>query len=263
MIQLITPIQANLCRRVFENLCNPFFIFFLCVVILAVYICLKNSSWCMKGIALLTIFLLFLLSTPWIPAYLIHRLQHQYHAIEKVDPRVRWIVVLGGGNNEIEDLSIGEALSASSMKRVLEGVRLKEALPDATLLFSGGSIRGDMHCAVGERMHEFARLLLGSRIRDKVENESMNTAEEANKIREMIGQDDFYLVTSAVHMQRSMQLFQHVGMHPISAPCDYVYFWKKEQLLPSYIPGAYNFSYFNIAWHELLGLLWGKIRGLT
>lgn len=262
MIHLLTPVQANLCRRMLENMCHPVFLLFVGVILLAVYVCFKNSSSCMKVVALLTVSLLFLLSTPWLPKYLINRLQDAYHPIKQIDPHVQWIVVLGGGCNEIENLPLGEVLSASSMKRVLEGVRLKKLLPQATLLFSGGSMRGDAHYAVGERMHEFALLVLGKTMQDEVENDSINTAEEVIKVREMIGDAPFYLVTSALHMPRSMQLFEHAGMHPIPAPCDYIYFWDKESSLSLYIPGAYNLAYFNKVWHELLGLFWGRLRGI-
>ncbi len=263
MLHLVTPEQASLFRRIFENVCHPVFIFFLCTIFLAVYVCLKNPSWYARFLALFTACLLFLLATPWVPEYLINRLQDQYQSVEQTDSKVRWIVVLGGGVNEIENLSIGESLSASSMKRVLEGIRLRQMLPHATLLFSGGTIKGDTRYAVGQRMHEFALLILGSKIEDKVETDSINTADEVSKVKEMVGQEPFYLVTSALHMRRSMAFFVHAGMHPIAAPCDYIYFWKKEQLLPLYIPGAYNLAYFNKVWHEILGLLWGKIRGMS
>lgn len=261
MLHWPTSMQAGLFRRILENLCHPIFLFFVCTIFLALYVFLKNTSWFAKSVALLTVFLLFVLSTPWLPEYLIYQLQNQYQPIKKVDTSVRWVVVLGGGVNEIEDLPVGEALTASSMKRVLEGIRLMQSLPQVTLIFSGGGAT-QRHYAVGKRMHDFARLILGSKIHDEVETDSINTAEEVTKVKEMLGQEPFYLVTSALHMKRSMQLFLHAGMHPIPAPCDYIYFWKREQSLPLYIPGAYNLAYFNKAWHELLGLFWGKLRGL-
>lgn len=258
----LTPMQANIFRRLFEMICNPTFLFFLCVLLLAGYVWMKHASFFIRALSLFTVFLMLLLSTPFLSEYCIKRLQAPYEMIQDVNPGVRWIVVLGGGMNEVEDVPVAETLSLGSLKRVLEGLRLKRMLPQATLLFSGGAAMKGARHTVGERMHEFAESISGNGIKDEVESVSLNTAEEVIQVKSMVGQSPFYLVTSALHMRRSMELFKHAGMHPIPAPCDYIYFWNKEKPWLLYLPNAYHMAYLNKAWHELLGGVWGKIRGI-
>ncbi len=256
-----TATEANIFRRIFEMIWNPTFLFFCCILLLAGYIWLKQSAFFIRIVAFLTVFLLFLLSTPFLSEYCITHLQAPYHMVDEVNPEVRWIVVLGGGSNEIEHIPPAETLSLGSLKRVLEGIRLKQALPHATLLFSGGPALPDAKRSIGELMHDFAEFINAQRMEDKIESVALNTAEEVTQIKSMIGSSPFYLVTSALHMRRSLLLFEHAGMSPIPAPCDYIYFEDKKPLF-IYIPNAYNMAYLNRAWHEILGSVWAKIRGL-
>jgi len=61
----------------------------------------------------------------------------------------RYIVVLGGGHGDMPGLSATNKLSTSGLGRLIEGVRLAQALPEATVIVSGPSDgRGETHARV-------------------------------------------------------------------------------------------------------------------
>ena len=51
-----------------------------------------------------------------------------------------------------------------------------------------------------------------------LESESMDTADQAQLIKPIIGNDVFVLVTSAAHIPRAMGLFAKLDMHPHPCP---------------------------------------------
>ncbi len=74
----------------------------------------------------------------------------------------------------------------------------------------------------------------------------------------------FYLVTSAMHMPRAKALFEKQGLHPIAAPAYYA--TVKGRSYPFWqhcLPNIGNLVRFHAVWHEYLGQLWGKMRGVT
>ena len=53
---------------------------------------------------------------------------------------IRWIVVLGGGHSINTNLPPTKRTSATSMERLVEGIRLYRMIPGSKLLLSGGSV---------------------------------------------------------------------------------------------------------------------------
>ncbi|MEE1974343.1 ElyC/SanA/YdcF family protein, partial [Maribacter flavus] len=47
-----------------------------------------------------------------------------------------------------------------------------------------------------------------------------DTEEEAEAVKQTIGDAPFLLVTSASHLPRAMIFFQHVGLNPLPAPAN-------------------------------------------
>ena len=79
-------------------------------------------------------------------------------------------------------------------------------------------------------------------------------------MKHTLGDKPFYLVTSAIHMPRSMALFTQQGTHPIAAPTDVTNYWQDERWQKRYIPNAHNFLYTEIVLHEYLGLIEFYVR---
>lgn len=246
-------------RHVLESIFNPYFIGILLFTVLLVCLCFYGDSRVLRvGFFLVLIgFLLF--STRMIPSAMIKHWSSQYPVVEQVNPAIHWVVVLGGGQMRGVDAPANHLLSAASIKRLVEGVRLYRQLPSATLLLSGG---GEVDEQKTEAVHAGALAAWFGIPPEQVvlETQSINTADEAVAIKPWVQQAPFYLVTSSLHMRRAMALCQKQGLNPIAAPSDYPYDraidWTRD-----WVPHPLYFVYTNIAWHEMLGWIWGRLRG--
>lgn len=209
---------------------------------------------------------LFLTGTRWIPDLLVYGLEKQYNVLDP-DSTMKGlpILVLGGGSVYDEAISPQDRLSANSMARMLEGMRLFHEINSPALIFSGNSpsslksqaaITRDAALALGIQENSIHLL-----------EQPTTTEEEAVAFSREFGNryDRFILVTSDIHMPRAMYIFKQMGLQPIPAPGDpilrslentdktkfmRVRWWKSYKN---------NFDKFTAAMHEYIGLLWAKI----
>ncbi|HOF04851.1 MAG TPA: ElyC/SanA/YdcF family protein [Syntrophales bacterium] len=166
---------------------------------------------------------------------------------------VKFVVVLGGGSYPAGDLPLSSRLSPESLTRLLEGMRLYRLLPGTKLLLSGGAFLQDEPEAA---LLAKTALLMGAREEDLLrEDKSLDTADQAREIAAMIGKSHFLLVTSAVHMPRSVTLFRRHGLDPVPAPTNFLAV-KRTRLQPgSFFPNATSLRKLEATGHEYLGLL--------
>ena len=152
----------------------------------------------------------------------------------------RVVVVLGSGSVNLR--AAGRQLSSVTMDaglRVLEAARLFDLLNGPLVIVSGGVTEHDDDAAPESVAMKRALIELGvSADRIVLESESKNTREEAIIIKRMLadrGLIDFVLVTSPLHMRRSMLAFEQQGMHPIPSPSPLVpdRSTARSRLLPS------------------------------
>jgi uncharacterized SAM-binding protein YcdF (DUF218 family) len=173
--------------------------------------------------------------------------------------RVRWVVVLGGGSSSDAGLPPAARLSEASLARLVEGVRLQRQLPGSRLLLSGGSVFGSDPDA--ETMRALAVGLGVDPAALTLDAASPDTETQAEAVHAQLGAEEFFLVTSASHMPRSLALFRKAGTNPIPAP---THFLTKESrgLSPGdFFPGAGGLRRAEAAVYEYLGLAWAKARG--
>lgn len=243
-------------RHLIETLLNPFFIamFIFCVVLILFY--KRRNQQIVRLGFLITFLILISLSTGWLPQLLTKQLENQYPVVINPNPNVSWVVVLSGGQSSAENLPANMLLYSASLKRLIEGIRLYRQLPEAKLLLSGGSSDGEP--AEAKRLAEVAQFLGIPANTITLEAASINTAAQAKLIKDLLGKAPFYLVTSAIHMPRSMYLFKQQGLNPIAAPTDFTLYWDNESRRKTWLPNPQNLFYFTVAWHEVLGLLWAK-----
>ena len=120
------------------------------------------------------------------------------------------VVVLGAGWEPEADWPAGTRLDDSSVHRLMEGLRLLEALPEARLLVSGAS-RDASRLPVAQGYAQAAQALGVPAERIVVLDTPTDTAQEAYAVREFLGTEArFVLVTSASHMPRSVRHFERV-----------------------------------------------------
>ena len=196
-----------------------------------------------------------------IPDCLISPLENRYPPL--ADPEthdhVKWVVVLGGGHVPDPRLSANNQLLAPTLNRLIEGIRIHRMLPGSKLILSGGGYGTSQ----AETMARAAVSLGIDRADLVLEDQSLDTKDEAMLLKGVVRSHPFILVTSAAHMPRSMALFRKLGMAPIPAPADYlVKKADREKLrLSTFLPGSGNLQKAESALHEYLGLAWGWLRG--
>ena len=213
-----------------------------------------------KRFLLTGVVILYLFSFAPFAQLMLWPLERPYPAITEstLQKKIKWVVVLGGGSRSNPSLTAADQLDDSSLRRLLEGIRLCRHLPKARLILSGGNNQGKT--PVARIMREVALNFGLPPSRLILEESSWDTSDEARLLKKRLGQDPFYLVTSAGHMPRSMAMFKKVGTQPIAAPTDFQAVWEP-LTATDFFPRASALMNTERAFYEYLGLLWGWVRG--
>jgi uncharacterized SAM-binding protein YcdF (DUF218 family) len=212
------------------------------------------------------IVLLVLFSTFLFPNFLINSLEEQYPSLTDSElirnySDVHYIVVLGGGIAYSEKLPITSQFYPTSLVRIAEGMRLFLKLNnksnDVKLVVSGG---GNYPVTSAELMAELSEQFGIRKESIIVEKDSYNTYDEAVNVTPIVKGERFLLVTSAVHMPRSMALFRHAGLRPIAAPTDHR--TDENDGHAWILPSADNLVKTELAFYEYLGLIKEKLAAM-
>ena len=203
---------------------------------------------------------LLVLSLPLTGTLLLHGLElRNYHyatPAELLQKGVNRVVVLSGGVSPGPE-SPADRLSPQTLKRLWEGVSLWKRMPGAKLVLTGGGFFGPNSEA--RFMADLAREM-GVPPQDMIlETASWDTDDQARRLRAMLGQRPFALVTSATHMPRSLLTFRAYGLHPIAAPADFRTKGMQVSLF-SFVPQALGLKASEDAVYEYLGLAWLRLK---
>ena len=217
--------------------------------------------------------IIFCSSNPLIAATLVKTLEWQYLPPDPV-PAAEAIVVLGGSTRPqspprpwIEVLESGD--------RVLYSVRLYQDGVAPLIIFSGGRIswkEGSVAGSEAKDMAEIAQLMGVPERNILLEDQSLNTYQNAIETAKILKQrqiDTILLVTSAIHMPRSVAIFEKQGFNVTAAPTDY---WVAQDLLEQMqgisgatflnaLPDMEALHFFTRALKEYIGLGVYRLRG--
>lgn len=208
---------------------------------------------------------LLLLSYSPVPSVLVHGLESQYRPLDPATvahdgpAAPRFIVVLGGGHGSDPALPPTSLLSGAALARLTEALRLHRALPQTKLVFSGAA--GPASRAHADVMAAAAETLGLPREAMVLNREAMDTADEAVLMRGIVKDAPFILVTSALHMPRSMALFHKAGLNPRAAPADFIGKSDAHFSPDEVFPNPADIVKTHAASHELWGMLWSRLRG--
>jgi uncharacterized SAM-binding protein YcdF (DUF218 family) len=203
-------------------------------------------------ILFLALVLLFGIGCGPVPSYLLRNLQSGYSdaaAVREV-PRTA-IILLGNGTERVPPASVEVAPLAYG--RVMKTLELYQACKlkggSCTIVVTGGD---PQHHGASEAAVYSARLrLLGVDSADiLVEGRSLNTWQNAQYTAELLKAhpvEQLFLVTSGIHLRRSLLYFDHFGLHGQPVRADYV------SAMSSVIPSSYNFLMTDLAIHEYVG----------
>lgn len=182
--------------------------------------------------------------------------------VERLAPdlrdRIRHVVILGSGHVSDPDLPKTAQISASSLYRLVEGIRLYRQLPGSRLVIAGGGIPDPVTNArvVGDVARQ-----IGVPAEDTIiEERPSDTLEEARMLRGLLGGAPFVLVTSAAHMTRAVRIFEQFGMYPVPAPTDYIIKNRPGGAVASWLPSSGNLWISQRVIYEGLGRVWAWLK---
>jgi uncharacterized SAM-binding protein YcdF (DUF218 family) len=208
------------------------------------------------GISLLLFF-----SLPLFPVFLLGNLERKYdsraYENDRIEKQTRYIVVLAGGYEDYPKIPIASRFSHQGLLRIVTGIQLYKKCVETKLIVSGGTGGGSIPEA--ELMAKLS-IDLGVPIEDIIlESKSTSTFEEAVLIKPIVANNEFFLVTSASHMPRSMALFTKLGMKPLPVPVGYLV--KRGGVDLTLIPSPYNLVKSYTFLYEFFGLIKERLLG--
>ncbi|MEM5310723.1 YdcF family protein [Paraburkholderia sp. JHI869] len=189
-----------------------------------------------------------------VPAWLLTNLQSAY----VTNPVMQWgkrnaIVVLGAGTEKVPGADLIEP-PILSYSRIVESAALyrdcRSTAANCKVVVSGGD---PLHHGASEAsVYRGALLRLGVESADVlVEPDSMNTWQNAqftSALLERYQANEVLLVSSGIHLRRSVLYFSHFGVDAIPIRADYL------RAVFSPLPLSYNFAIADFALHEYLGI---------
>jgi len=141
-------------------------------------------------------------------------------------------------------------------------LRLYRKFPGSKLFLTGGNPEGG-ESKEAEMMREMA-IELGVINSDIViEKKSMCTAEQVLEIKNIIGGQDFILITSATHMPRAVSMFDKQGMKPHPMPTDFILKESEGEFLGIPLPSSHGLWITERGFYELWAKIGAALQGET
>ncbi len=244
---------------------------FACICcILALFLIWKRPRMAAFSIAL-ALLVLLLASNGWTARLIVSSLEWQ-NIPEGELPTAQAIVVLGGATKSAYSPRTAVDLNEAG-DRVLYTAQLYRQKKAPLILASGGRI----HWSGGgtAESQDMAELLefMGVEPKDILQDpNSLNTYQNAVNVKKILLERDInriLLVTSAMHMPRSLAIFKHQGLEAIAAPTDFLV--TKDELkaigstpksaILNLLPDSRNLENFTLACKEYIGMIIYRLRG--
>ncbi|MEH2089907.1 YdcF family protein [Nostoc sp.] len=215
--------------------------------------------------------LLLFCSNAWIAKSLVRSLEWQNLPPAQIT-NAEAIVVLGGATKSAFPPRPTVDLSEAG-DRVIYAAQLYRQKKAPIIILSGGRI--DWRGSGSPESADMATILTSIGIPSEAivqEPDSFNTYQNAVNVRKILlsrGINKVLLVTSAMHMPRSLQIFQRQGINAIPAPTDFLVSEGELQELGStpkaailnLLPDTDNLHQFTTALKEYIGSFVYRLRG--
>lgn len=228
----------------------------------------KRPRWAAIALSV-ALWVLILGGNNWVSATLVQSLERQYRPIPNL-PNTQAIVILGGATRAPDPprpwVEVNEAGD-----RLLYGAKLYRQQKAPLVILSGGRL--DWQRQGSSESEDMAVLLqtMGVPARAIFQDPtSLNTRENAVNVKQILDEkkiQQILLVTSALHMPRSMMIFQRLGIDAIPAPTDFLIddrgsiseSWQ--DVILNLFPNAESLYLSSRALKEYVGILIYSLRG--
>jgi uncharacterized SAM-binding protein YcdF (DUF218 family) len=260
---------------VFLSKLLPLFIYPLglsCLLIVAALITLwKRPQWVALPIATALIILL-LCSSGWVSKSLVRSLEWQNLPPAQI-PQAEAIIVLGGGTKSASPPRPWIELNEAG-DRIIYASRLYRQGKAPVLILSGGRVDwkggGTPESADMAEIAQTVGVPASAILQDPDSHNTYQNAVNVGKILDAKGiKGSVLLVTSAMHMTRSLLIFQRQGIKTIAAPTDFQITqqdieasqrnWQAAAL--DFLPDTYYLHQSTKALKEYIGLIIYRLRG--
>jgi len=220
-----------------------------------------------RGRAVLSVVVLIMTCLTFLPIQpaITGLLENRFQQAPPLPEHVDGIIILGGMIRPAVSQARGRVTVNDAAERLIEGARLAHMHPEAKVLFTGGSADPLSPAA---RESDFAGLALRDMGVDEsrllLENRSRNTYENALYSKDLApdhGQGTWILVTSALHMPRSVGVFRQMGWKVIPWPVNYLTGGEQEWANED-VP-VERLYFLTRTLHELVGMAYYRARGWT
>ena len=221
----------------------------------------RLAVWGRRWLAFLVIVYLAL-ATPLVSTWLQRPVSPR--VMDRADAQgARVVVVLGNG---IVTYTDGTRMVAAPSRRtaynVLEGARLFALLDGPTVIVSGGIVDPESQLqSEADLMGEYLVRLGVPRDHLRIEASSTNTYEQSERVLAMVGRGTpVVVVTTPIHMPRTIELFGSRGLRPIASasPLDYMPEGSRLNML---LPNPSSLGASELALYEYLATANGRARG--
>ncbi len=230
------------------------------IITMGLWLLYRNKAKTGKKMVLAGLGWLFLLSYDPFANLLLYPIEHRYPALLQPPKETRYIYVLGGGHHTDATLPLTSQVVPESVVRLSEGIRLYHALNDRTRLIVSG-YKGLNDPTTHARMEQQLAIALGIPPKDiLLVPGAQDTQDEAEAAKLIAGKAPLALVSSAYHLPRAIGWFQQEGLHPYPAPTYHLSSLTHPHYFEIFSANALKKS--TIAFHEYLGILWQKIKGV-
>lgn len=248
--------------RVIANIVLPPSIIIVILVILLIMIKMKKDKTATK-IVYFIILVTYFISSIIGEYFLVKPLEIKNNTVmeerEIRTPKEIAIVILAGG--AIKGTVIGNAeLGNITLSRLYGGYKIHKKY-GYDICVSGDWIDDNNDITVADMMRDVLLDLNVDYNNIILETRSRNTWENAVESLEILrdsGYKQIILVTSALHMPRSIYSFQKVApdLTIIASPTDFIYYYETRKWLPNTSSLHNNL----LAIHEWIGLIWYNLR---
>lgn len=207
---------------------------------------------------------LFILTISPVPIWWSQHLENQFPVfkksdITKISNAPVHVVVLGAGFTNDPDLPATGQLNSAVLRRLVEGVRVYNMLPNARLIGSGSALwrtksQAEAVCS--------AAVELGVSASDTFQlSTTINTEDEVFKYIKRFGKSHQVIVaTDALHMKRALFWFSSHGIDAKAAPCNFT--TKEDPLKPisTWKPSWSKIGLMDYLIHEQIGYWYGQYK---
>ncbi|WP_373480162.1 YdcF family protein [Geminocystis sp.] len=217
--------------------------------------------------------IIFIGGNYYVSNLLVKSLEWQYISTADDLPKAEAIVILGGGiKSMIPPRPMIDV--AEQGDRVIYGAKLYKMGKSSLIIPTGGRIPWRGGDNLPSEADDMTELLFFFGIPESAiikESNSFNTYDNAvntRKILEKLNLNRILLVTSAIHMPRSVKIFEKQNLIVIPAPTDYLVTQKDFQLednwqstLLNLFPDSYYLDNTTLAIKEYIGMVVYKLKG--